>query len=769
MKLQTRHTNTQVSGNTDAPRTFNINANELAFGVLSSGLYNDKIRAIIRELSCNAWDAHVMAGKKDVPFEIHLPTDFEPVFRITDYGTGLSHEDVMTLYCTYFASNKNQSNDVVGAMGLGSKSPFCYTQAMDEPGGFTVISRFDGMKRIYSAYVEGAPTIVCLSEEPTEEPNGLEVEFAVNTDDVWEFENKAKMALEFFSPMPKVNVDGFEANKQDYAIRTELWALRKPESNVHGLRAIQGMVQYNVGSIDMSRMDTQQQRAAELPLDLFFPIGELSVGASREMLSNDQRTIKNILNMLTNVYDGMVAETRKVLDTCEYAWQARLRLMVIMASDIAPLIEDAYNDGKFFGKYSKFTLTEAKPTLNELDYRTTQVAKFTRSGKKKALKTVLFKKYDEPSRQLAFEGIKLDAKTQANFLKEIEVAEKVIFILNDLGVKGTEKYIHAYVQGQDALHQDFCKIAYVFSVADNKSQLKRMKKEFKKAMNIIGNPPFITVSHLKENFQHLLEIMKPVPRPKVTGILQVTGTGRSYRSGANSGWMKHTWSRVPEADLPTGIKFYIPVENRRLADAYKHVWKMYDARDFVTFIGRVKASKLFPDVTAATPIFGLTEKAIDRKSDPNWVNILDYVGDNAQALISDAKVLELSIFLAPFECNHAEILQAMLKDEAAYAGSPLIEFAKAYFAVKGKKKEETATAISELIDTLTAIKKYKRGEVVNFMSLWKKIVTERYPLLGFNFNKFYGNTVQVSYEKSVLQYIKLMDAQQSVPQITEAI
>src|SRR5277367_3848978 len=97
MKLSTRETNTKIGGNTEAPRTFSINASTVAFGVLSSGLYNDKIRAIIRELACNAWDAHVMAGKKEVPFDIHLPTDFEPVFRITDYGTGLSYDDIMTL------------------------------------------------------------------------------------------------------------------------------------------------------------------------------------------------------------------------------------------------------------------------------------------------------------------------------------------------------------------------------------------------------------------------------------------------------------------------------------------------------------------------------------------------------------------------------------------------------------------------------------------------------------------------------------------------
>ncbi len=128
MKLATQTVDTRVSGNVQAPRTFCIANTAGAFMTLSSGLYNDKIRAIIRELCCNAWDALVMAGKRGVSFEVHLPTDIEPTFRIKDWGVGLSHEDVMVLYCTYFQSAKTSSNETVGALGLGSKSPFCNTQ-----------------------------------------------------------------------------------------------------------------------------------------------------------------------------------------------------------------------------------------------------------------------------------------------------------------------------------------------------------------------------------------------------------------------------------------------------------------------------------------------------------------------------------------------------------------------------------------------------------------------------------------------------------------
>jgi hypothetical protein len=123
-------------------------------------------------------------------------------------------------------------------------------------------------------------------------------------------------------------------------------------------------------------------------------------------------------------------------------------------------------------------------------------------------------------------------------------------------------------------------------------------------------------------------------------------------------------------------------------------------------------------------------------------------------------VLELSIYLEPFECQHSDILRTILADETSFAGSPLVDFAKSYFAVKGKKKEVEADAISSLISKLTTVKLYKRGDVVDFKSLWRKIVLERYPLLAYNFNSYYGNNISgVSYEKSVVQYIRLMDAQ----------
>src|SRR3990172_92919 len=85
---------------------FRINASAHAFQILSSRLYSDPLRAIIRELSTNAADAHMAAGNTDKPFDVQLPNTMNPYFIIRDYGTGLSPDDIRNVYTVVFESDK---------------------------------------------------------------------------------------------------------------------------------------------------------------------------------------------------------------------------------------------------------------------------------------------------------------------------------------------------------------------------------------------------------------------------------------------------------------------------------------------------------------------------------------------------------------------------------------------------------------------------------------------------------------------------------------
>ena len=123
MKLNTTSSHIEIQGELEQG-SFGIKQSPKAFQILSSGLYSNKPMAIVRELSANAADAHVLNGNQAVPFEIKLPNRLDSQFYLKDFGPGLSHDQVMRLYTTYFDSTKSESNDFIGGLGLGSKSPF---------------------------------------------------------------------------------------------------------------------------------------------------------------------------------------------------------------------------------------------------------------------------------------------------------------------------------------------------------------------------------------------------------------------------------------------------------------------------------------------------------------------------------------------------------------------------------------------------------------------------------------------------------------------
>ena len=176
---------------------FTIQQSAKMFNILSNSLYSDKVMAVIRELSTNAYDSHVASGNTD-PFRVKLPTDTDPIFMVRDYGTGLSQQDMESLYTTYGASNKNTSNDFVGCLGLGSKSHFAYTKS------FSTNSYFNGKKYMYVAAMDevGVPTLNHLGTFDTDEPNGLEISFAVSRYDVREFSSKAQRVFHYFKNKP---------------------------------------------------------------------------------------------------------------------------------------------------------------------------------------------------------------------------------------------------------------------------------------------------------------------------------------------------------------------------------------------------------------------------------------------------------------------------------------------------------------------------------------------------------------------------------------
>jgi hypothetical protein len=151
-----------------------------------TNLYSDETLAVIREYSTNARDAHIDAGKADLPIEVTLPSPLAPYLQIKDQGIGLSASDIRDIYSKYGASTKRDSDEVVGMLGLGCKSALAYGDT------FTMSAIKDGQKIEVAISVseEGGGEMTVVDEYATDEPNGVTVIIPVT--DYNEFDSTAR-------------------------------------------------------------------------------------------------------------------------------------------------------------------------------------------------------------------------------------------------------------------------------------------------------------------------------------------------------------------------------------------------------------------------------------------------------------------------------------------------------------------------------------------------------------------------------------------------
>ncbi|MGH6957867.1 MAG: hypothetical protein ACREEW_14470, partial [Caulobacteraceae bacterium] len=113
----------EIETNLPTSTAFRIGNAAKMFSLLADKIYSDKPLAVVREITCNALDVHKLTGQTR-PFLVATPTDLDPSFSVRDFGTGLTHDEMVGLYTTFFDSTKQDTNDQVGGFGLGSKSPF---------------------------------------------------------------------------------------------------------------------------------------------------------------------------------------------------------------------------------------------------------------------------------------------------------------------------------------------------------------------------------------------------------------------------------------------------------------------------------------------------------------------------------------------------------------------------------------------------------------------------------------------------------------------
>lgn len=166
-----------VVGSTKS-HAFAISTSAEFIEVLSKSLYSDPTLAAIREVMCNAWDAHISAGITDTPIEVSFTNN---TVIIKDFGKGIPDDMIEEIYCTYGESTKRKESQTTGGFGLGSKSPFAIANL------FTVKSCHNGTMTVYavsrgSEETDFLPAMNVIVSLPTTE-TGLTVEIPIDVNE----------------------------------------------------------------------------------------------------------------------------------------------------------------------------------------------------------------------------------------------------------------------------------------------------------------------------------------------------------------------------------------------------------------------------------------------------------------------------------------------------------------------------------------------------------------------------------------------------------
>jgi len=318
-----------------ASAKFGISLKDSPFimSILRDQIYSDKIMAVLREYSANAWDANRMAGRGDKPITVVVPTSMAPTLSIRDYGPGLSLDEVMTVYTQYGASTKRDNDDAVGMLGIGSKSGFAYSDS------FTITSWHDKKKRIYVAALDQseAGVINLIHEEDCkDDETGIEISIAVRSNDVLEFHNKARKLFTHFDPQPEINIElpppPSAATKLKHGFITD----QPMNGGTHLWVATMGCIPYRVDLSQLRAENNNGNGIAEYLFrvsgSLYLNIGDVQISASREELKYSERTKQALISKFAVLVDEFVQHTFDSLEQGTLTfWERRLKAMTLAA------------------------------------------------------------------------------------------------------------------------------------------------------------------------------------------------------------------------------------------------------------------------------------------------------------------------------------------------------------------------------------------------------------------------------------------------------
>jgi len=594
--------------------TFSIKATSRSFAILSKGIYTCEISPPIRELATNAYDSHVAAGKTDVPFEVHLPSETEPYFSVRDYGVGMNVEEIQRIYTTYFESTKTQSNDYVGCLGLGSKSPFCYTDK------FSVDSFQNGKRHYTECFLkEGIPSYTPIETENTTEDNGMLIKFSVKSNDIYTFNRKATEIYNRFLSRPKIvgGNDTFEYKEVKHSYSGDGWALIDGEYNSQS-HAIMGNIAYPISS-DKLKLNSYSSNEDEKKIfalircgvDVTFGIGELEVAASRESLHFDGDTINNVKSKLLLVFGELESLIGEKFLKCNSKWEAIcLYYELYNGSMFDSSMRNIFNKFKFKYKTQEINsyVFNFRSLLNVRDYIT-----YTRFH------------YGSPN-QYRCDSVK---KVRRKSADDISCNKNVMFVIDDLKTGGISR-IRFFIENNKE------KIVYVLDGRNDSALLQ-------------------SLGYSRDNVVNTSTLEKPpvVKRDKSKTRIPSIKVLKEYISDYS---VTQNWKKQSIDDVNTGTYFYIELDRNDMINSVSGKGISYHVMERI-----IEEFKLQKIISGDFVLYGLNKVNVKKYGKlKNWKSFIHFIYTSIFKYFSK---LDLSTVLSDkeFYANHQMVISEMVK------------------------------------------------------------------------------------------------------------
>ena len=249
--------------------------------------YRDPIASLIREYVSNCFDSHIEAGV-DTPVYVTLEEDQSGWYwACEDFGVGLSEDRCKNIFMKYLTSTKEETNDQIGAFGMGSKSGLGYTDVVH------IRTRFDGTEYKYMLHkTTDAPTLALMDSYPTDKRNGTQIKIYLKDhwDETDKFIRKTKQQLTYFD---NVHYAGkLDAQNEDFVIYKGKNFQVKPNCALDNMHLVIGNVAYPINWEAVGKTEI------DIPIALIFEIGDLPVIFTREDIRYTDDAVTKIRNKI---------------------------------------------------------------------------------------------------------------------------------------------------------------------------------------------------------------------------------------------------------------------------------------------------------------------------------------------------------------------------------------------------------------------------------------------------------------------------------------